>query len=290
MTVVADGTTFDAPPMTVCIAALCQDEGHAHVVIAADRMVTLGGFIEFEHAVPKMTAASSVAVAMVAGDALVGTKIARDVSTATAGSDPPVGDVARALAGQYENARRERLVQQILTPRGLDLGTFYGSHQQLNPNIVAMLDQQMQQFNLGVELLLAGVDASGGHIYTIANPGPPENLHDTIGYAAIGSGTIHALQAFIGFGHSAAGEYHETVFRAYAAKRRAEVAPGVGLDTDMAVISPASIHWLTPGELSQLNDIYEEFEASTSKELRKRLGTFRLGDEGDGGRANSSPK
>jgi hypothetical protein len=265
--------------MTVCIAALCQDSGQAHAVIAADRMVTLGGFIEFEHTVPKMTAASSVAVAMVAGDALVGTKIAMDVAETVAGTDPPVSDIAQGLAARYEADRRVRLVQQILMPRGLDLASFYGSHQALNANIVAMVDNQMQQFNLGVEILLAGVDRTGAHIYTVTNPGPPENLHDAIGYAAIGSGAIHALQALIGFRHSAAAEYHETVFRAYAAKRRAEVAPGVGLDTDMAVISPTGIHELTARELTQLREIYEEFAVSTDKELRKRLGSFRLGDE-----------
>lgn len=175
--------------------------------------------------------------------------------------------------------------RSLLRPRGLDLGSFYGSHQALNPNIVAMIDQQMQQFNLGVELLLAGVDTTGAHIYAVANPGPPENLHDPIGYAAVGSGTIHALQAFIGFGHSASAEYHETVFRAYAAKRRSEVAPGVGLDTDMAVISGEGVHWLTQDELKQLREIYADYEAATGGELKKRLAGFKLGEgahnEGD---------
>jgi hypothetical protein len=264
--------------MTVCIAALCHDGDEERAVVAADRMVTLGGFIEWEHAIPKMTPASSYSITMVAGETLVGTKLARGAAAEYGGGEPSLADVARLLAVKYEAARRERLEQQLLTPRGLSLQTFYGSHQQLNPNIVAMIDSQMQQFNLGVELLLAGVDATGAHIYSVANPGPPENLHDPIGYAAVGSGTIHALQAFIGFGHSAAADYHETVFRAYAAKRRSEVAPGVGLDTDMAVISESGIHWLSEQELEQLREIYEEFETTTGGELRKRLAGFKLGE------------
>jgi hypothetical protein len=40
-------------------------------------MVTLGGFIEFEHAMPKMQTESTRAVAMTAGDTLIGTRIAR---------------------------------------------------------------------------------------------------------------------------------------------------------------------------------------------------------------------
>jgi 20S proteasome alpha/beta subunit len=265
--------------MTVCIAALCQNDDDApHVVVAADRMVTLGGFIEFEHAVPKMKEASSLAITMVSGDALVGMRLAEEVVDALAGSNPPIAQIAQTLAARFEVARQQRLEQQLLRPRCLDIATFYGSHQALNPNIVAMIDNQMTQFNLGVELLLAGLDPTGAHIYSIVNPGPPEFAHDVIGYAAIGSGTIHALQSLIGFGHCATAGYHETVFRAYAAKRRAEVAPGVGRDTDMAVISDAGIHRLTEEELGQLQEMYEAFEASTSKDLEKRLAGFKLGE------------
>jgi 20S proteasome alpha/beta subunit len=265
--------------MTVCIAALCQnDEDQAHIVVASDRMVTLGGFIEFEHAVPKMRDASSRAITMVSGDALVGTQVAEEVAGALSGSNPPIAQIAQALAARYEYARRQRVEQHVLRPRCLDMDSFYGNHQTLNPNAVMMLDSQIAQFNLGVELLLAGLDPSGAHIYSVMNPGPPESCHDVIGYAAIGSGTIHALQAFIGFGHSASAGYHQTVFRAYAAKRRAEVAPGVGRDTDMAVVSDAGIHRLTEGELEQLRNMYKSFEASTSLALQEQLEKFRLGE------------
>jgi hypothetical protein len=222
--------------MTICIAALCHAE-QPRAIVAADRMVTLGGFIEFEHAVPKMTRASPYALALVAGDALIGTRIAEDAAHEVAGTSPPVADIARQLAAQYEAARRSQLEERFLVPRGLNLQSFYGAHNTLNPQITAMLDNQMAQFNLGVEVLIAGVDGAGAHVHTVHNPGGAERQHDTIGYAAIGSGTIHALQSMIGFQHTPKADYHQTVFRVYAAKRRAEVAPGVGLDTDVAVIS-----------------------------------------------------
>ena len=168
----------------------------------------------------------------------------------------------------------------MLRPRGLTLSEFYARHQALSPQIVMMLDNLMKDFNLGVEVLLAGVDATGGHIYTVVNPGGTERLHDTIGYAAVGSGGIHALQAMIAFGHSASAAYHESVYRAYAAKRRAEVAPGVGRDTDMAVISSANgIHQLAADELQQLKSIYEDFEKVSSEELNSRLTGFTMGGE-----------
>jgi hypothetical protein len=242
-------------------------------------MVTLGNFIEFEHAASKMAEASSVAIVMIAGDSLLGTRLAEQVGRTVAGSTPAIADLARQLAVEYETVRQGQLEEQILAPRGLDLNSFYGAHNSLNPQITAMLDNQMAQFNLGVELLLAGVDPSGAHIHTVYNPGRVERLHDPIGYAAVGSGTIHALQSMIGFGHCASADYHETVFRVYASKRRAEVAPGVGRDTDMAVISGTGTHWLTRQELEQLEGIFEDFQSATDSTLREKLEHFEL-DEG----------
>jgi hypothetical protein len=267
--------------MTVCIAALCNDGDDAIAVVAADRMVTLGGFIEFEHAVSKMAPASQFALAMVAGDALIGTRIAKVVEGASAGTNPAVVDVAQSLAEEYLAAREQQLDEQLLLPRGMTLETFYQSHAALNPQITAMLDNQMAQFNLGVELLLAGVDPSGAHIHTIQNPGGSDRLHDQIGYAAIGSGAIHAIQSMIGFGHCADADYHQTVFRVYASKRRSEVAPGVGQDTDMAVISENGTHWLSDDELGQLRAIFEDFESSTDKTLKAKLADFNLNEETD---------
>jgi hypothetical protein len=267
--------------MTVCIAALCREEDDQRVVVAADRMVTLGNFIEFEHAVPKMTTSPPYAVAMVAGDTLTGTRLVQEVAASVSGASPPVLEIAQRMAAHYEATRSQRIEQHILSPRGLTFGAFYQGHSSFNAQITMMLDQQISQFNLGVEILLAGVDTTGAHIYAVHNPGRPEMPHDVIGYAAVGSGTIHALQSMIGFGHAADAPYHETVFRVYASKRRAEVAPGVGLDTDMGVISANGTHWLTNDELDQLKAIYQEFESATSTALANQLSHFSLGAPGE---------
>jgi hypothetical protein len=245
--------------MTVCLAALCTNDEAPHAVVVADRMVTLGGFMEFEHTIPKMSAASASSIAMIAGDSLVGSRLAGQVSEALSQSASPVEEIAQHFARDYAEIRRARMTEDLLAPRALDLQSFYGAHASLQANIVAMIDNQMAQYNLGVEVLLAGVDQKGAHAFTVQNPGGAERLHDFIGYAAIGSGAIHAVQSMVGFGHSPEAPYHTTVFRAYASKRRAEVAPGVGNDTDMAVISQQAIHWLTDGEKDQLEKISQSF-------------------------------
>lgn len=268
--------------MTVCLAALCAVEdaqdGTA-VVVASDRMVTLGGFIEFEHAVPKMAQSSPCGIVMIAGDTLVGTSLARDVGATFDGKAPRVADIAEALAQGYTGVRQRRVQQQILSPRGLDFNTFYGAHASLNPNVTMMIDNAMATFNLGVELLLAGVDSGRGHIYSVTNPGDTHQ-HDVIGYTAIGSGALHALQALIGFGHHSKAELKETVFRVYAAKRRAEVAPGVGHDTDLAIVRSAGIERLTADQLKQLETVYDSFQNSTQQALTDQLKGLNLDAEG----------
>lgn len=258
--------------VTLCMAALCNDgKARQLAVVAADRMVTLGHFIEFEHTVPKMAIPTPFAVAMIAGDTLLGTRLARGVAAEFDGASPSVADIAAHLALRYVEMRRAELDHQILSVRGLDLQAFYGAHQSLNPQVTMMLDQQMSQFNLGIELLVAGVDAEGAHIFSVANPGQPEHQHDVIGYGAIGSGGIHALQAMIGYKHSPATPLRETIFQVYAAKRRAEVAPGVGLDTDMAIVTSSNIAFLDEPTMEKLRDLYNNHGRTIEDALVEEL-------------------
>jgi hypothetical protein len=270
--------------VTLCLAAICIEDGEPRAVVVADRMVTYPGFIEYEHATSKIKETSQFTLAMVAGNALVGDRMVKETASALAGTSPRLTDIAMSLSQRYEAVRAERIEHEILMPRGLNYQVFYDRHASLNGQITLLIDQAMMQYNPEVELLLAGVDDSGAHVFTVHNPGGPELQHDMTGFAAVGSGTIHAMQSMIGFGHSANDDFNDTVFRAYASKRRSEVAPGVGLDTDMCTVAPAGVHWLTKEEMRQLQAIYEDFEKSTSEALTDKLSKFKLGEpEGDGG-------
>lgn len=265
--------------MTVCMAALCMDGDEPKVVVAADRMVTLGGFMEFEHTVPKMTYPAPHAAALIAGDTLLGTRLAKSVVADLRGAMPTVSEVAQRLAARYSEIRLAQLDNTILGPRGLDLPRFYGSQHSLNPQVTMMLDQEMARYNLGVELLLAGVDGEGGHIYSVHNPGPPELEHDVIGYGAVGSGGIHAIQAMIGFRHSPTAGLRETIFRVFGSKKRAEVAPGVGLDTDMAVVSASAVRFLSSETLKELGVLYDNYGQAAEEAQAKELEKLKLDHE-----------
>jgi 20S proteasome alpha/beta subunit len=117
------------------------------------------------------------------------------------------------------------------------------------------LDSMIQRINLGVSIILAGVDGSGGHIYSIEDPGTAA-CFDRLGFHAIGSGHRHALMTLVAYGQHVSTNLNRTVFNVYCAKRSAEVAPGVGLATEMRIITSDGISALTPRDLEVLEPLY----------------------------------
>jgi len=254
------------------MAAICENGGEAAVVVASDRMVTWASLTEFEHRVPKVRQIGPTAVALIAGDALTGTRMAEEVATEKAGQVLSVEQFADALAEKYVAIRLECVEADLLQTRGLSLQTFHQIQQQLVPQIAGSIDLQMQQYDIGVELLVAGVDGSGGHVFTIHNPGGRHQHHDVIGHAAVGSGMIHALQSMIGFRHAAMQPLKETIFRVYVSKRRAELAPGVGRETDLVVITSGTMERLREAAMEELESLYDELQASADEALAGKIG------------------
>jgi 20S proteasome alpha/beta subunit len=266
--------------MTVCMAAICRDDDKdpaTAVVVASDRMVTMGSIIEFEHTTSKSTAVGARAVALIAGDALTGTHLVRELAAEVAAAPMSVGQLAQALSARYVETRNRHAEADILVPRGLNWNEFYGRHQNLVPQITMMLDQTLAGYNLNVELLVAGVDEGGGHISSLSNPGSRALDNDMIGYGAVGSGALHALQSMIGFRHATDCGLSETIFRVYASKRRAEVAPGVGNETDMSIIRSGGVTSVPPETIAVLATLYADFQATTEQTLKDRLRSLSVG-------------
>jgi 20S proteasome alpha/beta subunit len=266
--------------MTVCIGALCRDlSGHpsAAAVVASDRMVTHGGITEFEHEIPKIVPLADRILELAAGDGLRAGRLARDVAAAVPSGPVMVGDVAQLLAVRYADHRRQQVESDLFIPRGITIAQFYGGLQsQLLGQLVGMIDSQVMNFNFGVSSLIAGVDDAGAHLYSVHNPGASVNDFQSIGFDAIGSGGLHALQSLIGFGQAGVDPLHETVFSVYVSKRRAESAPGVGRDTDMAVITAEGVTYFDRALLEQLDALYVELHRPMTEELKGRLARLEI--------------
>jgi 20S proteasome alpha/beta subunit len=265
--------------MTVCIGAVCCNQSgdpNKSVVVASDRMVTMGGMTEFEHETPKLVQITDRVVVLMAGDAIRGAKLVSLLPSSILPDNTSVSGIAETARQRYVQLRQQQIDIEFFVPRGISFSDFYhGLQAQINQQIVLMIEQHVVQYNYGLELLVAGVDEAGGHLHMLSNPGQ-ENNYGQIGFCAIGSGAIHAIQSMIGFGHHGGKNLHETVFAVYASKKRAEAAPGVGKDTDLAIIHSGGVRKLTKEELDHLEQIYNDYQKPVEENLADKVQELNL--------------
>jgi 20S proteasome alpha/beta subunit len=243
--------------MTICIATICEKK---YVVVATDKMLTLTlPSIEYEADYPKTIEVTPNCIATTAGSAIAYTPIFHEVRgelVKQASND--VARIAELTRIAYGNVRNNKLSEEILSTYGLNLQAFYQINTSINANLMAIILQRMQQYNYGLWIMMAGVDEAGGHIHRIENPSI-KNCFDAIGYHAIGSGDIHAVDTFIANNY----EVKNTTLQrglalTYEAKKRSEKAQGVGEQTDMYVVSKEKTWHLPEEAITKLDEVYRK--------------------------------
>jgi 20S proteasome alpha/beta subunit len=270
--------------MTICIAAACDDA--KRVVVAADRMFTVGPplNVEFEPPISKIEAMGSCALALGAGNSLTVAEILRRARAKYHNQqNQRIEQIATFVRAEYVQFRDEVLEQQIIKPAlGPDYDVFRSRGgtlpQYLQPQaqLYNQIYIQCSQYNLGVEIIVAGVDESGGHIYTITHPGQMVPF-DKIGYSSTGSGATHAaIKLALELQHPKS-SLPNTLLSVYSAKAAAEVAPGVGKETELYVVSSKGFLQASDELLKELKAAIEEAaktKPDTKKIEEKHAGLF----------------
>lgn len=226
--------------MTVCIAA----RSGSSIVGVSDRMLTSGD-IQFEPSTtPKLVPVSNSIGVMQSGDAAFNTEIMREVFPIIAeriNKRPSewwlVKDIAD-LYVQYRNvAKRNRAESMLLAPLGLSIGNYRDEIHKFNDSTAEQLIRDIINYQVPyTAVIIAGVDPSGAHIYVVDDGNI--SCNDIIGFAAVGIGARHAESQFMMAKHSWNSPLVDTALLAYIAKKRSEIAPGVGEATDMFTAGP----------------------------------------------------
>lgn len=258
--------------MTVCICAIC-DSGKS-VVVAADRQVTFGPPLSLQTELPsdrKIHGLTSTIVALYSGHVPDGEEIISKVK----GQIPPsqkilVNDIAEKVKTAYIDLKRKRQEETILRPW---LGTDFQTFQQMLAGAALSTGLQqimgaLMQHSLGLDVLVAGLDDTGAHLHVATNPGVLLPL-DTLGYAAIGTGGLHASIRLTLGKQSKLCKLAETVYNVYEAKKAAEVAPGVGQETDMDIISNGKIATLKKSSVERLVKLHKERPGLSETEIKE---------------------
>jgi hypothetical protein len=246
--------------MTVCIGAIC-DGGRA-AVLAADRRITIDApFIEFDGDASKITVLSpsaSVAAFAASGRPHEANRIL----------DPLLGSSDSLLIEELaERVRRSRerfrnlQIENTITRRilGISLKQFRQRAATETSTGFAEILKAMSQFKMNLQLLVAGVDAKGAHIFTVDDVQAIAVSNDHAGFTAIGSG---GDQAYFALAHGDYGKslpLADAMLRVYDAKRAAELVRGVGPRTDMVVMSPGRpARFVSEEAIDSLRMIYDE--------------------------------
>jgi len=128
--------------------------------------------------------------------------------------------------------------------------------------------------------IISGIDDEGAHLYS----GENGNMmcDDAVGFAAIGAGHWHAQSQFMFARYVRSASAAKALYLVYAAKKRAETAPGVGQETDMFVMGPQpgtydvirrpiidDVAKIYNNNLRQSKRIYEKTEKQVNEYIEK---------------------
>lgn len=230
--------------MTVCIAAIYNNNA---IFGASDRMVTGGyGDITFEPPAPKILNLTNSIAVLTAGDQSlqmqvfqkVGKMIAQEIAAEPA-KWIDISHAAEVYSKCYYELRSKRVEEHILSPYSLTFDTFISRQKEMSQGFIDTVTSKIQRFinDLdSIETIITGVDDTGPHIYVVKDG--EINCHDKLGFASIGIGSYHAISHFMFSSYSRVSSETKSLLTIHQAKKKAEVSPGVGKDTDMCIIGP----------------------------------------------------
>jgi hypothetical protein len=246
--------------MTICISALC--EKGSQVILATDSMITNPGLsIEFEHPTKKTTLLSERCAALTAGDALAHTELFNMVyGKISQLRSPSASIIVETIKDCYRFLRAREIKETILNPNGFDdFPDFYQAQKHILPDIAFSIQSRIEQYDYGLEIIIAGVNGNRASIYGINNPGT-SNCFDSIGFHAIGSGLPHALNTLIARDCCSDIPLWKTLLIVYEAKKMAEKAPGVGARaTNLSIVKQDQIIEFPNEKIPKLDEIYRRW-------------------------------
>lgn len=265
--------------MTVIIAAICE-EGEA-IVFASDKMITDDYVpVEYESPEMKIDQIGRTCVALTAGNALIPTEIISKVKEKYEHKeDYKMSEIVAEIKREYVAVRKTKVEDRYLRPLGFDLEKFYGSVVQdsLDKDILRDTHDDIVNFELKVDIIVAGTDRSGAHIFKVVDPGI-DYCYDSIGFCSEGSGSTQAESLFTYVKYSTKERLNGAIFDVYEAKKRAQAAPGVGELTDIGIIDQENgIVYLTEAEETNLMTIYEKkVDIEKQRQINQMIDEFKF--------------
>lgn len=231
--------------MTVCVATMFgrTDTAAPRIIGACDRLLSNAVF-KYQPSTKIYFTKSKSLVFMIAGDPALERELLAELSfaerawiAANPGKLWPLKQLANSYRISYAEAKRKRVEAKWLIPNGLNSYTWVSRNRELSTEFARDLRSEIDGYRLpAIQTIIAGFDEDGAHLYVADDGEIDERNADAC--AVIGAGAIHAITELAIVGHTVEAEPAAALLSTYAAKKRAELAPSVGSDTDMFIFGP----------------------------------------------------
>jgi 20S proteasome alpha/beta subunit len=258
--------------VTVCIAALFEwnygpkaelERGSAALVLT-DRMITAGD-VQYEPQQSKLAYVTPAVLLMIAGDYSVHSQaIKKTVDNFEKKPDATPEDIAKFYGREIQAIKLKEAEDIYLAPLGLNSDSFLAQQKDMAPHFVSLLTDQMQSYKgEDVDALIVGSTKDKRvHIYGVDFRGMVSCYSD-VGFAAIGSGAWHAKSRLMQAGYTSNMGFAMALGTIFVAKKIAELAPGVGENTDITMVFRDRIEKLRPDVASKVNGLFLEYVPKT---------------------------
>jgi 20S proteasome alpha/beta subunit len=254
--------------MTVCIAALFNwnyttTPGGANLgpaaLVVTDRMITAGD-VQYEPAQTKMAHITYRVLLVIAGDYSIHSQAIKIAMEHFRNKQNATPESVAALYGRTLQALKLKEAEDLyLAPLGLNSDSFLAQQKDMAPHFVSQLTDQMQSYRgEETETLVIGGSADRVDIYGVDTKGIVACYND-VGFAAIGSGAWHARSRLMQAGYVNTTTFSAALSIVFAAKKVAELAPGVGSNTDIALVFTGGHQPLRIDVANKVHELYQEY-------------------------------
>ncbi|MCH8877631.1 MAG: hypothetical protein IIA89_12530 [Chloroflexi bacterium] len=244
--------------MTQLIGAICEDG--KTVIAVSDRMVSTGDMtLTFEHPRMKAERLTEKAIVLTAGT-VHEPDLLRQAREKAKGKDR-ILEIADVVKDVYQDVREKHIVDEVLRPHtGLtSLADWRNEQKNLHDHLVISLNEEIANYGLGLTLMLVGFDDEG-HLIRINDPGTYRS-YDNLSYCCLGMGNRHADNTFAWYRYSRLFPVNDALYIAFEAKKKAEMAGGVGSSTDILIINAEGTKEVAVETIVKLEAIYHDRES-----------------------------
>jgi hypothetical protein len=238
-----------------------------YIIGAADFKLTAGD-VTFEPPTSKVRVLGWGVAALIAGDIDVQLELCARVAAKAPGT---VREAVSLYGTEIASFNVSRAESSVLSKYGMTMRDFVDNQHNMTSHFVEELRVKMEDAQPRLQTIVCGVDGTGPQLYYLDANGS-ESRHTEIGFSGIGDGGRHAESQFMFAKYTPTWLVEQSLVLLYSAKKRAEVAPGVGQTTNMFYIDgPRGVQPLNETLVRELERAYDEILETENVATKKAV-------------------